>query len=557
LEQAGRQFRTQSDTEVLLEACAYWGPAAAIPRLNGIFAFSLWDRSTRTLVLARDHLGVKPLYWAHAGEAFLFGSELRALRRMGGFRPEIDRNALASFFRFSYVPAPATIYRGVRKLEPGAMLFYRPGHKPRIERYFDLCALARRAVAKPRAISDAEAVDGLEALLRDAVSRQLVADVPVGLFLSGGIDSSTVAALAQSASPRPVRTFSIGFEDPAYDEAPHARAVAEHLGTDHAEFYVAPRHALDLVPRIADWFDEPFADSSQLPTYLVSEMTRQHVTVALSGDGGDELFAGYPRYAWSADIWRWIGRLPPKLRHGLGDVLGRIRPGTVNRLFAALPAAIRFPRTGERLQKLALVMGTDGQQALYRNMLSHWTAPQEIVGVDNERRGILWDAKLAGEIPDFVERMQLIDALTYLPDDILTKVDRTSMAVSLEARVPLLDPRVVAYAWGLPPEAKMRAKTGKWALRQVLYRHVPRELVERPKMGFGAPIAAWLKGSLRDWAEHLLSERSLAADGLLAAAPIRAVWKEHLSGTSDRAHLLWDVLMFQAWKERWLNGANT
>lgn len=552
LETAGHRFESQSDTEVLVEACAAWGVEHAVERLVGIFAFALWDRASRTLTLARDHLGVKPLYWTWTGGRLLFGSELKALRAHPGWLPELDRDAVAAYLRFNYVPAPRTIHKGVFKLEPGCRLTLRAGAEPVVTRYWDLRTVARAGLAdRLEDLSDAEAVDRLETLLRDAVGRQMVADVPLGAFLSGGIDSSVVAALMQTQSPRPVRSFTIGFHDPGYDEARQAKAVAAHLGTDHTELYVEPSHALDVIPRLPEWFDEPFADVSQIPTFLVAEMTRRHVTVALSGDGGDELFAGYNRYLWGDAVWRRLGRLPGGLRAGLAGALTALPPARWDAVFRMVPARLRPRQAGEKLHKLARVLGHDRPDALYRGLVSQWDEPAALVPGAVEPRGILWDAAVAAEVPDFMERMQLFDSLTYLPDDILTKVDRASMANGLEARVPLLDHRLVAFAWRLPRRFKLRDGTGKWLLRQVLYRHVPPALVDRPKMGFAVPLDAWLRGPLRDWAEALLDERRLREEGLLEPGPIRRLWAEHLSGTRNGQYPLWGVLMLQAWRERW------
>lgn len=548
LEAGGLRLRGQSDTEVLVEACAAWGVERTVRRLIGIFAFALWDKTARRLTLVRDQIGVKPLYWGRVGAGVMFASELKALRVHPGWSPGLDRGALASYLRFSYVPAPHTIYRGVAKLPPGSMLTWEPGAEPRTERYWDMRAVAR---VPPRERDGASAAAELEALLGDAVGRQMVADVPLGAFLSGGIDSSTVAALMQARSDRPVRTFSIGFDVAGYDEAVHAKAVASHLGTDHTELYVGRDHARDVIPRLPDLFDEPFADSSQIPTYLVSEMTRRHVTVALSGDGGDELFAGYHRYFWADAARRRLDLLPRSLRGFAASALSGPSEDAWDRGFGLLPGGIRPDRAGERIRKLAALLAASGPDEVYRGLLSHWD-PAEIVRGADEPLGILWDGAVAGEIPGFLRRMQFLDTVTYLPDDILAKVDRASMAVGLEARVPLLDHRVVEFAAGLPDALKVRDGQGKWLLRQVLYRHVPRELVERPKMGFSVPLDGWLRGPLRDWAEDLLDERRLGEDGVLDPAPIRRRWAEHLAGTHDHRDRLWGVLMFQAWRRRWL-----
>ena len=547
----GRRFKGHSDTEVIVEGCAAWGIEATVERLNGMFTFAAWDRSERVLYLVRDRLGIKPIYWARFGGLLLFGSELKALRAHPGWRPELNRDALAAYMRYSYVPSPLTIYQGVHKLRPGCILRARAGEEPRITTFWDLERISTDGQRSRFPGNEEEAADRLDALLNDAVSRRMEADVPLGAFLSGGVDSSTVVALMQANSTRPVRTFTIGFSEVDYDEARYAAAVARHLGTDHTELYLSPEHARDVIPRLPEIYDEPFSDSSQVPTFLVSEMTRKHVTVALSGDGGDELFAGYTRYFQAPTITSLIDGIPRPLLAMGAHAIRALPPSAWRALFMAVPRRWRPPQAGDKMHKLAAVM-TEGSEGFYRGLVSHWTEPERIVTGGREPDGLLSDPRIREFVPDFIERMQYLDTLTYLPDDILTKVDRASMAVSLEARVPLLDHRVVAFSWSLPPAMKARRGVGKWLLRQVLYRYVPPELVDRPKMGFGVPIGEWLRGPLRDWAEDLLDERRLKADGILNPAPIRAKWSEHLAGTINWQYLIWDVLMFQAWKTRWL-----
>jgi len=550
LEARGVRFRGHSDTEVLVEACALWGVEATLPRLIGMFAFALWDSRERCLYLVRDRLGIKPLYWGWFGNLLLFGSELKALRAHAGWTPEIDRDSVASFMRHNYVPGPWTIYRGISKLAPGGVVVFRPGLAPEVKAFWSLADVAADGLANRAAMSDGEATDALESLLSDAVRRRMVADVPLGAFLSGGIDSSTVAALMQANATRPVRTFSIGFHEQGYNEAQHAKEVAAHLGTDHTELYVDPAHARDVIPRLADMFDEPFADSSQIPTFLVSEMTRRHVTVALSGDGGDELFAGYNRYFQAMTLFPVLDRVPAPCRAAVSAIIRMLPPPAWTALFGLVPDRWRPPQPGDRMHKLAGIL-TQSLDDYYRYLVSHWQAPDQLVPGAAEHRGLLWDRSVVDSVKDPIERMQYLDTLTYLPDDILTKVDRASMAVSLEARVPLIDHRVVAFAWSLPLSQKVRDGKGKWLLRQVLARHVPSKLIDRPKMGFGVPIDGWLRGPLRDWAENLLGERRLAAEGFFNPAMVREKWTQHLSGRVNHQYLLWDVLMFQAWKERW------
>ena len=552
LESAGRRLRGDSDTEVLLEACALWGVQAAIERAIGMFAFAFWDRTTRTLVLARDRLGIKPLYYAATPERVLFASQLKAFRAVPRWKPTIDDDAVAGFLRYGYVAQPRTIYHEASKLPPGHILTLRAGVDPAPRCFWDLRAIAVSGQRRNDPVPDAEeAIEHLDALLRDSVRLRMIADVPLGAFLSGGIDSSTVVALMQVQSTRPVKTFSIGFHEADYDEAQSAKRVAAHLGTDHTEFYVEPRHALDVIPRLPDWFDEPFADPSQIPTYLVSELTRKHVTVALSGDGGDELFAGYNRYFWAERLVRTVQRVPRPLRGASSAIVRALSPDIWNSVFAAVPRAWRPALPGDRLHKLAILLDHPEPDAIYRRLVSQWERPEEISARGREPAGPLWDATVARDFPDLVPRMQFLDMVSYLPDDILTKVDRATMAVGLEGRVPLLDHRVVAYSWSLPLNLKVRAGRGKWLLRRVLDRYVPPRLTERPKMGFGVPIDAWLRGPLREWAESLLSPTRLARHGLVRVEPVRQAWQEHLAGTRNWQYPLWNVLMLQAWRERW------
>jgi asparagine synthase (glutamine-hydrolysing) len=542
LRAAGCSFKGGSDTEVIVEACEAWGVEATVRRLIGMFAFALWDCREQQLHLVRDRLGIKPLYWSLQNSALIFGSELKSLKCHPGWQGDIDRAALASFMQYGYIPAPRSIYRGVHKLGPGRILTMRRGGAPTEETYWNMSDTVARGRADRLDVSDEEAVAQLDALLRDAVSRRMAADVPLGAFLSGGIDSSTVVGLMQAQSSKPVRTFSIGFREGNFDEAAHARAVATHLETDHTEFYVEPSHALDVIPKLPVMFDEPFADPSQIPTFLLSELTRRSVTVSLSGDGGDELFAGYSRYAIAQSMSAKLGWVSQPLKAAASRSITLLPISAWDKLHDAAP---RLP-TGDRMHKLANVLTSD-PDALYRQLLTHWHDPSSLVLGAATYRDPLISADADRLTPDRVERMQYIDAVTYLPDDILVKVDRASMAVALEARVPLLDHRVVEFAWRLPMHLKVRDGQAKWLLRQVLHRYVPRELVERPKMGFGVPIDSWLRGPLRDWAEDLLSESRLRAEGYLNPEPIRTKWKEHLTGTRNWQYALWNVLMFQAW----------
>ena len=554
LEAAGRRFRGHCDTEAIVEGAAVWGVRATVEKCIGMFAMALWDRRERVLYLVRDRLGIKPVYWTLRDGRFAFGSELKALRQCFAGGWELDRDAIASYLRFGYIPAPRTIYRGVQKLGPGMILSLRAEGEPEIQPYWSLAEIARRGQAERLDASEDEAADRLDALLKDAVGRRMVADVPLGAFLSGGINSSTVVALMQAQSTRPVRSFTIGFRERGYDEAQHAAAVARHLGTDHTELYVSPQEAQDVIPRLPTMYDEPFADSSQIPTFLVSQMTRRHVTVALSGDGGDELFAGYTRYFRGEGIWRAIDVMPQRARDLAAAGVRALSPAAWSALATVLPEARRPAQFGAKMHKLANVLAGEAEEAsaFYRQVVSLWLEPERVLIGGSEPKGLLEDASIRDLVPEFIERMQYIDTLTYLPDDILTKVDRASMAVSLEARVPMLDHRVVAFAWTLPPALKAEGGVGKRILRKVLYRYVPRELVERPKRGFTMPIGQWLRGPLRAWADELLDERRIAGDGVFHPEPIAARWREHLAGTRDWDASLWPILMFQAWKERWM-----
>jgi asparagine synthase (glutamine-hydrolysing) len=553
LEAAGRRFRGHCDTEVILEGAAVWGVETTIRRLIGMFAIALWDRNERVLYLIRDRLGIKPLYWADFGDRILFGSELKALRADTSWTPTLDRDSLAAYLRFAYVPAPHTIYRAVKKLPPGSVLTVRERGALEIASYWSLAEAARAGQSARLDVSEQEAVAQFDALLRDAVGRRMVSDVPLGAFLSGGIDSSTVVALMQAQSPRPVRSFSIGFRERGFDEAPYAAEVARHLGTDHTELYISPDHALSVIPNLANIYDEPFADSSQIPTFLVSEMTRRHVTVALSGDGGDELFGGYTRYFHGRTLWRLLKALPQPARNLAAVGMHAVSPSAWDTLGAVMPLSLRPAQFGAKMQKLARVLAGEPEPgSIYRHIVSRWADPENILVDGSEPDGPLDDRCVNELVPDFIERMQYLDTVTYLPDDILTKVDRASMAVSLEARVPLLDHRVVAFSWMLPRAMKAADGVGKRMLRRVLNRYVPRDLIERPKMGFAVPLKDWLRGPLRPWADALLDERRLVAEGIFHPEPITRRWREHLAGSHDWHDPLWAVLMFQAWKDRWL-----
>lgn len=542
-------WRGHSDTETLLAAVETWGFEEALCRTVGMFAIALWDREQRTLSLARDRLGEKPLYygWQGTGErrVLVFGSELKALRAHPAFEAPIDREALTLYMRTGYIPAPWSIHAGIRKLPPGSFTVIRPEDEtPEIRNYWSAEQVALDGAANPLSLMPEEAVDRLETLLSDAIEQQMVADVPLGAFLSGGIDSSTVAALMQSRSGQPIKTFSIGFHEEGYNEAEHAAAVARHLQTDHTELYVSAKEALDVVPSLSSMYDEPFADSSQIPTHLVSKMARQHVAVALSGDAGDELFCGYSRYMFTDRLWSRVSAVPRPLRRLGGAALTAVPPAAWDRL----GRLARRGALGEKVHKGARVMRSTDSDELYLNTVSQWMNPESLVEGAREPRTLLTGAPSALRRLPPVPRMMAYDMLTYLPGDILTKVDRAAMSVSLETRVPMLDHRVVEFAWQLPMNLKLREGSSKWLLRQVLYRHVPRKLIERPKMGFGIPLEHWLRGPLRDWAEQLLAPEKLRQEGLIVE-PIRHAWQEHVSGARNRQYALWNVLSYMAWKQ--------
>lgn len=547
-------WRGHSDTETLLAAIATWGLEAALKQCVGMFAFALWDRKTKCLTLARDRLGEKPLYYGWQGDVFLFGSELKALKAHPAFRAEIDRNALTLFLRHNAIPAPYSIYQGIHKLPPGTFLQLHAGKRDaRPVAYWSAQMAAEAGQRNLFRGSDAEAGAELERLLGQAVNGQMVADVPLGAFLSGGIDSTTVVALMQAQSTRPVKTFTIGFNEAGYNEADHAHAVARYLGTEHTELYATPQDAMDVIPNLSAIYDEPFADSSQIPTCLVSRLARHHVTVSLSGDGGDELFGGYNRYFWARNLWRKFGWMPRPLRAALAGVLTTVPPASWNTAFQKLgqwlPARLRYANPGDKLHKAAEILAVRSPEEIYLGLVSHWKHPAQLVRGSHEPPTLLTDPSRQADLPDFEHRMMYLDTVTYLPDDILTKVDRAAMSVSLETRVPLLDHRVVEFAWTLPLAMKIRHGQGKWLLRQVLYRHVPQSLMERPKMGFGVPIDQWLRGPLKPWAAALIEPARLMREGIFDPAPIQRKWLEHQAGARNWSYYLWDVLMFQAWRE--------
>lgn len=527
-------WRGHSDTETLLACFSVWGVEATLKATVGMFALALWDKQEQQLTLARDRLGEKPLYWGWCGDTLLFGSELKALKAHPDFNAEVDRGALSLLLRYNYIPAPYTIYQSIEKLPAGQYVQIKKGQlraDVQLKAYWQLNRSIELGLANPFSGTDTQATDLLEQMISQAVSGQMLADVSLGAFLSGGVDSSTVVALMQQKSKQPVRTFAIGFDEPGYNEAEYAKEVAQHLGTDHTELYVSAQDALDLVPHLPDIYCEPFADSSQLPTFLVSRMAKQHVTVALSGDGGDELFGGYNPYQFAPRVWGKLQLLPLPLRQ------------IACRLLSGLPLP-------EKFAKLLRVLPAKDKEQFYQILMSHWDYPEQLVIGGKEYPTLINSTELWPKTDSFEHWMMAMDASQYMTDDILVKVDRAAMANSLETRVPLLDHRVVELAWQLPIHMKIRDGVGKWVLREVLYRHVPREMIERPKKGFSVPLGQWLRGPLKDWAEALLNKQRLEQEGYFNSVIVRRVWSDHLQGRRDHSLKLWSILMFQAWLEK-------
>lgn len=543
-------WRGHSDTETLLYALSHWGVKHALRRLNGMFAFAFWDSLEKVLFLARDRMGEKPLYYGRCGQAFLFGSELKCLKVHPDWDGRVDRDALALYMRHNYVPTPWSIYKGIAKLPPAHYVAIRDDGRfvGSHECYWSLAETAVKGISSGFCGSS-QLTDELDALLRDAVKLRMEADVPIGAFLSGGYDSTMIAALMQAQSDVPIQTFTIGFYEEGYNEAVHAKAIADYLGTNHTELYVTPEQALAVIPKLPEMYDEPFADSSQIPTFLVSQLAREYVTVSLSGDGGDELFYGYGRYFNTQLIWGKIDKIPLKYRKLLAAILVRVPAAVLGSVIKCMPKKYQISHLADRIPKLAEILVEPTGESFYRSMISHSKGPNNFVIGASEPETILSDRSRVPRFPGLAEYMMYVDMMTYLPDDILTKVDRASMAVGLEARVPFLDHRLVEFSWKVPTKFKFLDGNGKWMLREVLYRYVPRELMDRPKMGFGVPIDEWLRGPLREWGDRLLDQRRLEREGFFDPAPITNMWKEHVSGKRRWHYYLWDILMFQAWLE--------
>lgn len=539
----GHNTNSASDTVVLLEAIAKWGVKKTVEQAIGMFAFAVFDRENRGLTLVRDRLGIKPLYWGTQGDRYVFGSEIKALHASGLIAPTRDPDALAAFLRFAYIPAPSTIFREIKKLAPGTIMTIAANGKTETATYWSAQHVARSGQADPLSLADPDVQNAFENLLQQVVTDRMIADVPLGAWLSGGVDSATVVSLMQHASTGKVRTFSMGFPAFGYDESKDAQRIAAHLGTDHTNMEVTPRDALNVISSLPDFYDEPFADSSQIPTFILSRLTREHVTVALSGDGGDEIFGGYNRYVALPKIAQRMGSWPPALRRNLANTMQAISPRNWDRIARAMPRRMP-PQFGDKIWKAAAAIAATNAEEAYLSTVSQWHDPREVV------RGTRHNPAPFGLDPELAEsvgQLQLADTISYLPDDILTKVDRASMAHGLEVRVPLLDHRLVEFAWRLPRHELIADGRTKLPLRRILSKHVPDHLIDRPKSGFAIPISDWLRGPLRDWAEDLLTEDALGSSGLLEPAPIRAAWDRHVSGRQNLQSQLWAVLMYQLW----------
>jgi asparagine synthase (glutamine-hydrolysing) len=549
------EWNGHSDTETLLAAIVNWGVEKTLKECVGMFAIALWDKDEGILTLARDRLGEKPLYYGWQGNTFMFASELKALKAHPNFVGEIDRDSLTLFLRYNYIPAPYSIYKGIKKLPQGSILQLPINNKKLISvtPYWSLSQVTQYGQNPPLNCSDDEAVSLLEDSLSSAVEDQLISDVPFGAFLSGGIDSSLVVSMMKTRSSQPVKTFTIGFDDSDYNEAIFAKVVAKHLGTEHSELYISPQDALDVIPQLSSTYDEPFADSSQIPTFLVAKMASSHVKVALSGDGGDELFGGYNRYIWSRTIRNKTNWLPQSALQVLGFSLGKVSAHTWNKInnsfSGLLPSEYRVAQMGDKVHKVARQLAVNSDFDLYRGLVSQWQNPADVVIGGHELDLQITSESSEKMFEDIEHRMMFMDTSTYLPDDILCKVDRAAMASSLETRAPLLNHNVLELAWQLPLHMKIRDGQGKWILRKILNKYVPQKLIDRPKQGFALPIDAWLRGPLREWADDLLEESRLINEGFFHPEPIRIAWEEHLKG-NNMHNKLWGILMFQAWLEK-------
>ena len=547
-------WRGHSDTETLLVAIERFGIGDTLVRCRGMFAFALWDRQEHLLSLARDRLGEKPLYFGWQDSIFLFGSELKALKAHPAFRAEIDRGALSDLLRLGYIPGPSSIYKGISKLAPGTFITIGSRRRtPEPVSYWSIADAALKGQLSPFRGTDEEALSQMDQLLREVVSGEMASDVPLGCFLSGGIDSSLIASVMQRQSPTPIQTFSIGFEEEEYNEAPFAKAVASHLGTHHTELCVGPEAAMAVIPKLPELYDEPFADVSQIPTHLVAQLARQNVKVALTGDGGDELFGGYNRHTWTPRIWRRIQPIPLGVRRQLAGLMTLIPPHAWDSIFRAsgflLPASLRYRSPGDKLHKMSRILGAMKPEDIYLNLIANTKDADRLVLGASPSDNPLSDPNLWPSLREIEHRMMYLDSISYLPDDILVKLDRAAMGVSLEGRSPFLDHTLVEFAWKLPLSMKIRQGQGKWILRKLLEQYLPLGLIDRPKMGFGVPIDRWIREPLKDWGESLIHTSKLKSEGFLHPGRVRHLWQEHLSGRHNHAPVLWSILMFEAWLE--------
>lgn len=557
----GQKWIGSSDTETLLTAIQYWGLEKSLKTISGMFAFALWDIQKKELSLARDRIGEKPLYFGINNNIFFFGSELKALTAHPEFKAQINRDAIALQFRHGYIPTPYSIYKNIYKLQPGHYLTIKQkdlndNSIPQIKSYWSYVKSAIHGLKNPLSLDINNVENELERILLDTVNKQMISDVPLGAFLSGGIDSSTIVALMQSISSRPIKTFTIGFDENDFNEAKYAKAIANHLGTDHTEFYVNPNQAINVIEKLPTIFDEPFSDASQIPTFLVSELTKKNVTVAISGDGGDELFSGYNRYVMTQNYWNQMSYLPLFIRTFFKFIIESIPPSNWNILSKLIFAGNKFNNFGDKIHKGAKILESKNLSEVYFKLISNWENPTEVVINSSEPDTLLSSLKPQLSGLNSQEQMMIFDSLTYLADDILVKVDRAGMATSLETRMPFLDHKLIEHVWKIPYSFKFRNGQGKWILRKILNKYLPKKLTERPKMGFGIPIDIWLRGPLREWAESLINEKRLHEEGYLNANLISIKWQEHLTGKRNWKDLLWNVLMFQSWLEKNKNKIN-